>query len=734
MASILEDINQTTVYIPYREEEARGDHDSYTLFPDRDLPNGYELRLEGYRAAWLKLLTRIQDLTRALHAPVVDKVSELVNKSYIDILPGLPYTELPVISVSTNGASSSLPDEITSQLEGRDDDALFGDANGGHLVTHILPSDCPNVPSTMKTLVTGFITKYEQELGSGKRKAGNAVSTMDLSLLQAWFDALLRVRDGNENEIRLVIVLHDFEQFEPLILQDLFEICSLAIPRLPLVFILLSASPLSPSYIHTSYPRRILSLLQIRTCVFPWSIDVLHEILLKRWVIQTFFDVDFEPELMIGPVQIDFLVDFFERHSVSLDSLVSILQLAYMKHFEEPLTVFLQNEQLGSSDTGNSVLGEPASSGFLEALFTRLHNTQDTGNQNEWLNTSIDGLLSTVRTARETFQSRVRLLRVALQMILLIRTFMISEGYKVEASLPELMCGALRGRIQNVTKYLCTMVKKLRSEQINRLLPELRNFFASLPDNVREAEKAISSRIDTAFSARDDEVPVVAGLLSEWLSAYFEERIISLEDTPLWDIWYTGSAPFPADLLNPSIRASILAGLLHPQEFSTSIAANRRSAHSTGDEDEDEDDSLMHMPDTTILFQRYLESGKMINVYDWFESFAVVLEEQRRRRQRTQIRNLPERNRRSPTPRTPRTPQTPSRHGRGGKGRQRKEQESDDPPEQQAEEDTEENWRLKVQARFIRALHELDYVGFIRHTGRRADHVMRTVFDAPISV
>lgn len=167
---------------------------------------------------------------------------------------------------------------------------------------------------------------------------------------------------------------------------------------------------------------------------------------------------------------------------------------SYMKHLEEPLTVFLQNEQLGSSDAGNSVLGESASFGFLEALFTRLRNTQDTGNQNEWLNTSIDGLLSTVRTARETFQSRVRLLRVALQAILLIRTFMISEGYEVEATLPELMCGAMRGRIQNVTKYLCTMVKKLRKEQINKLLPELRNFFASLPDNVREAEKAISSR------------------------------------------------------------------------------------------------------------------------------------------------------------------------------------------------------------------------------------------------
>jgi len=44
-------------------------------------------------------------------------------------------------------------------------------------------------------------------------------------------------------------------------------------------------------------------------------------------------------------------------------------------------------------------------------------------------------------------------------------------------------------------------------------------------------------------------------------------------------------------------------------------------------------------------------------------------------------------------------------------------------------EEDEEKWRLEVQARFMRALHELDYLGFVKHTKRRADHVVRTVFD-----
>ena len=44
-------------------------------------------------------------------------------------------------------------------------------------------------------------------------------------------------------------------------------------------------------------------------------------------------------------------------------------------------------------------------------------------------------------------------------------------------------------------------------------------------------------------------------------------------------------------------------------------------------------------------------------------------------------------------------------------------------------EEGEERWKVEIQARFIRALHELDYLGFIKHTGRKADHVVRTVFE-----
>jgi origin recognition complex subunit 3 len=48
-------------------------------------------------------------------------------------------------------------------------------------------------------------------------------------------------------------------------------------------------------------------------------------------------------------------------------------------------------------------------------------------------------------------------------------------------------------------------------------------------------------------------------------------------------------------------------------------------------------------------------------------------------------------------------------------------------------EETLERRKIEVNARLIRALHELDYLGFIKHTKRKGkkdpSHVLRTLFD-----
>ena len=151
----------------------------------------------------------------------------------------------------------------------------------------------------------------------------------------------------------------------------------------------------------------------------------------------------------------------------------------------------------------------------------------------------------------------------------------------------------------------------------------------------------------------------------------------------------------------------------------------------TGGEDgEGSAPALWQLPDASILFRRYADAGRMVNVFDWFQSFAVVLESQRRHlRKREQVRGEAAVN-----------GDTPKQNGAGTraaarKGKQRRDGVDDEhrngTSEDEVNDDDEdsEEWQEEVQARFIRALHTLDHMGLVRHTGRKADHIIRTVYD-----
>lgn len=96
----------------------------------------------------------------------------------------------------------------------------------------------------------------------------------------------------------LVVLLHDFEQFDPATIQDIFYIfrlvknihyaytdwlhTSLHIPALPVVFVLSFSSPQSASsYLRATFTRATLCLLSVSSFIFPSGVDLLEELLLK---------------------------------------------------------------------------------------------------------------------------------------------------------------------------------------------------------------------------------------------------------------------------------------------------------------------------------------------------------------------------------------------------------------------------------------------------------------------
>jgi origin recognition complex subunit 3 len=141
-------------------------------------------------------------------------------------------------------------------------------------------------------------------------------------------------------------------------------------------------------------------------------------------------------------------------------------------------------------------------------------------------------------------------------------------------------------------------------------------------------------------------------------------------------------------LLNPSIQTAVLSALMRPSgyllhDLTQYTMSNRTSdAMTNGENGYDspkEDVVRVHVPDSPRLFHLYMEAGRTINIYDWFEAFAVSLEGEAYRH----IHH---------------TDHT---------------EEMDTDVEKSKEE-----WRREVYARFMRSLHELDYLGLLRWTGR----------------
>ena len=92
-------------------------------------------------------------------------------------------------------------------------------------------------------------------------------------------------------------------------------------------------------------------------------------------------------------------------------------------------------------------------------------------------------------------------------------------------------------------------------------------------------------------------------------------------------------------------------------------------------------ETLASLPDEAVAFQRYLNSGKALNVYDWFESFAHALA------LGVQDTTLP------------------------------------------TESTRDEAEKRDLQARFLRCFHEFDLLGLLKHAGKKQDHVARTLFE-----
>jgi origin recognition complex subunit 3 len=121
-----------------------------------------------------------QEVIEELHDPSVKSVVKEIKSSYLNILPGLPYPELAVVSI----ISEFFPSHLTrsfSFLTIFSPDPAFGSMYLDHVatqledldqipestltiksfVTHLYPTDFPNVQTGMRSIIAGYVERND---------------------------------------------------------------------------------------------------------------------------------------------------------------------------------------------------------------------------------------------------------------------------------------------------------------------------------------------------------------------------------------------------------------------------------------------------------------------------------------------------------------------------------------------------------------------------------------------
>ncbi|KAI8595169.1 hypothetical protein EDD21DRAFT_51588, partial [Dissophora ornata] len=153
----------------------------------------------------------------------------------------------------------------------------------------------------------------------------------------------------------------------------------------------------------------------------------------------------------------------------------------------------------------------------------------------------------------------------------------------------------------------------------------------------------------------------------------------------------------------PQPRASIQTALGQPELYLNCDCCHPPSG-AAGSSSSPAEMVLPTQHDTCILYKLYVECGRMINMYDWFTAFGMILE-------RGAVDNNDDNDNEDQDNVPPRKRAKTKLKKKGSKSEQDENKQGLDQKE--------------VQARFISGVAELQFMGFIKPTNRKTDHVQR---------
>ncbi|XP_020645859.1 origin recognition complex subunit 3 isoform X1 [Pogona vitticeps] len=493
----------------------------------------------------------------------------------------------------------------------------------------------------------------------------------------------------------VVVIFKDIESFAPKVLQDFIVISSHCIHEFPLVLIFGIAT--SPMIIHKLLPHSVSSLLCIELFQSLSCKDHLTKVIDKLILTSQF-------PFKLSEKVLQVLINIFLYHDFSVHNFIKGFQLSLLEHFySNPLSVLCCELQEAKKRVKNLSASQcenirrlPSFRRFVESQVSNKQTVLLT--DDEGLKKTVQDLLQDLNTYHENYFPILRCLHAATSSI---------PKYPLGKQIRELYCACLEKSVWETEEYesaiqLVRMLAKdelvvilekcleiltsssakqlgTPAEKLEEYLGQLKNFEAEASDDqdtsissLKELQKKTDlyhlqkTLLEIKESRRLKKLSKFEMLrfeIVDFIDGLVRKYLVPVEMQTLHEVMYFSAANTLREHLNAAPRVALHTALNNPYFYlkNESLKSGAGSISKTA-------------PDICIAYKLHLECGRLINLVDWLEAFSTVI---------TATENS----------------------------------DVTDPKQDQIDDIT--------HARFIRAVSELELLGFIKPTKQKTDHVAR---------
>ncbi|ERL84124.1 hypothetical protein D910_01470 [Dendroctonus ponderosae] len=639
---------------------------------------------QTYISLWTRLNQDFEDLTESMFTSMTSDLLNFVKTSHQNDV-----TEIPTAALLTG---INMPDHdaqfASLKRQVKEDVSPY--------VAFLSSQDCGNVKSLMEIMISQFIglsddrEEYEDDLVKNTLKK----SSLNMSLLESWYQQA-------ENEL-LVVIIPDFESFNAKVLQSFILIISSHLGKLPFVFIFGIATCIST--LHTSFPYHVTMKINVHVFKCEPSIVYLNQVLEG-----IFLDI-FCPFHLGGKV-LDLFTEIFLFYDFSVQNFVQNIKFAMMEHFSHGNAMALCLMEKTAIKNVLVDFNHEDCENVRHLLSFRNLVESEPYEQRIKLITDDEYFKQAVCDKVVAIQRYIKRLHVFLRCLhalvydlpgsplgknlrelytlALTKSITQSAEYRESFQLLEFQSkDALQEKLRRIADILAQFVNKGSSKtklrdfcvEIDRLVRILQN------TDVEESEKdeisleeglgammdrkalkqALFSRSKQKSKTQDKYEKLKQEILA-YLSGQFEEYLVHPSTLPFYEIFFFDDISIKNHIIGIH-RAAIHNALNDPHRYlqcKCCAISNKRTVKAL-------------MPDICIAYKLHLEWGKMINLYDWLMGFLCIVDPQ-------EEDDLSDKSKKVVDP--------------------------------------------HVQARFTQAVAELEYLGFIKSSKRKTDHVIRLTWE-----